>query len=159
MIDKGKFKIGLFVFGGLIIVVIISIYLIENNYIPKNIASIIMVSSMIIAFLLGNVLTLRYERSKIFKGLINNILFEQGLILIDERPLTFQEIFKYLDLIPKPTIFINDIPISRFGYKTKNYRMIKVKNGLNRLSWICCEITITLKKDIKLRVIKQIEIV
>ena len=158
MLVKIKLKIELSVFAGLIIVVIISVVALEQGFIFEKISTLILILSIFCTFIIGNYLTTRYERKKLFWQQIESSLYELGFNLIEERPLTVYEIFKYLDLTPKLTIFVNDIPIGRFGYKTKNYRMLKVKHRFDGLFWLFVETTTTLKNKTILKVKKQINL-
>jgi len=158
MFEKRKLLIVLYVFSGLITAIMASFYLMKKGYIPEKVGSFMIIFYMISAFVIGNGLTIKYERSKVFRPYIANFLAENGFKLLEERPLTLSEFFKYIDLIPKPAIFVNDIPISRFGYKSKNYRMLKVQHRYDGLFWICAEIKITLKNKTRLRVLKQVKL-
>jgi hypothetical protein len=158
MLDKKKIKLELSVFTGLIVVVIIIIVLIEQDYIPKKVGSFILIFSMISTFVIGNYLSIKYERSKIFRPKIENILYNLGFKLIEERPVTFKENLKYFDFTPRFTFFVGDIPISGFGYKIQTYRMLKVEHKYDGIFWLYVKISITLKDKTILKVKKQINI-
>jgi hypothetical protein len=99
--------------------------------------------------------TIRHERKKIFGERIKDQLRAMGYSLINERPLTIQERLHYLDWTPRFTTFENDIPIGWYKYRSKNYRILKVKDSDNRELDICTSIVVDWSDQIQLDVVKK----
>ena len=153
MFERRVVFIQLGIFTGLLLLIFGTISLMDKGIIPRNSVSIFIPIEMIGSVILAWTLIGKYQRSKIFRPLIEDKLKEQGYSLLSERPLNMGEILGSLEFAP--TILINGTPLESFTYKAHNERMLHVRTDHGTDLLLHAVITKTWRNKIKLEIIKK----
>ncbi len=131
------------------------IVLVEKGLISDK-AYVFMFFIILLSAIFGSILNYRYQRSKVFRDLIEDELKNNGYELLSERPLRFSEVVETLDV--KPTILINGIPIAHYSYKSRNERILHVRTTQEDEFSLHAIVTLTWKNNTKLDIRKKVKL-
>lgn len=126
MFEKRSIVVQFVILGSLCLLDFLITWLNEIKLINIDRLSFSVIALNFLIVIGGFVLIGRYQRSKIFKPLIEDHISSMGYQLISERPLTFAEILNDPELV---TISVIGIPVQALTYKSKNARMLHVLNN------------------------------